>query len=320
MAQVTVEQLAEVVGASVDRLLTQMKDAGLPHSESEQAVSDEDKQTLLAYLKRSHGESNEAPKRITLKRKTLSTLRASGSQGKKTVNVEVRKKRTYVKRDLEEQPDAEAEIVELDEVEAAAAEAVEAPAPVEAVAETAAEPEMVPEEPEVVDVTDPEYLRQQAAKKRMQREADEKADREALLANKREEEARLKQATQPAAAPGSTTAAPGKVARDNKPKRLHEAPKADPERARKTRGRGERTTEHVRGKQRGHNLSLNQIEAAESGTMRRRGGRKKVVSKTHEEHSTHGFEMPTAQRVHQVHHVLHVNVVVHDSGVHVQVA
>ena len=229
MAQVTVEQLAEVVGASVDRLLTQMKDAGLPHSESEQAVSDEDKQTLLAYLKRSHGESNEAPKRITLKRKTLSTLRASGSQGKKTVNVEVRKKRTYVKRDLEEQPDAEAEIVELDEVEAVAVapEAMETPAPVEA----AAEPEMVPEEPEVVDVTDPEYLRQQAAKKRMQREADEKADREALLANKREEEARLKQATQPAEAPDSATAAPGKVARDNKPKRLHEAPKADPEKS-----------------------------------------------------------------------------------------
>ena len=50
MAQVTVQQLAEVVGASVDRLLTQMKDSGLPHAEAEQVVSDEDKQTLLAYL------------------------------------------------------------------------------------------------------------------------------------------------------------------------------------------------------------------------------------------------------------------------------
>ena len=98
MAQVTVQQLAEVVGASAERLLTQMKEAGLPHTEAEQAVSDEDKQTLLAYLKRSHGESTDAPKRITLKRKTISTLKTSGSQGKKTVNVEVRKKRTYVKR------------------------------------------------------------------------------------------------------------------------------------------------------------------------------------------------------------------------------
>ena len=50
MAQVTVQQLAEVVGASAERLLTQMKEAGLPHSEAEQAVSDEDKQTLLTFL------------------------------------------------------------------------------------------------------------------------------------------------------------------------------------------------------------------------------------------------------------------------------
>ena len=99
MAQVTVEQLAEVVGASVDRLLTQMKEAGLPHAAAQEVVSDEDKQTLLAHLKRSHGESTAAPRRITLKRKTISTLRTPGAQGRKTVNVEVRKKRTYVKRD-----------------------------------------------------------------------------------------------------------------------------------------------------------------------------------------------------------------------------
>ena len=65
MAQVTVHQLAEVVGATADRLLTQMKEAGLPHTDAEEAVSDEDKQTLLTYLKRSHGESTSAPKRIT---------------------------------------------------------------------------------------------------------------------------------------------------------------------------------------------------------------------------------------------------------------
>jgi translation initiation factor IF-2 len=102
MAQVTVEQLAETVGASVDRLLAQMKDAGLPHAAAEEAVSEEDKQTLLAHLKQSHGESAGAPKKITLKRKSVSTLRAGGA-GKRTINVEVRKKRTYVKReDLED--------------------------------------------------------------------------------------------------------------------------------------------------------------------------------------------------------------------------
>ena len=51
MAEVTVQQLAEVVGASVERLLTQMGEAGLPHTQAEEAVSDEDKQTLLTFLK-----------------------------------------------------------------------------------------------------------------------------------------------------------------------------------------------------------------------------------------------------------------------------
>ena len=100
MAQ-TVEQLAETVGASVERLLSQMKEAGLTHSAAEEEVSEEDKQTLLAALKRSHGEGEAAPRKITLKRKQLSTLRTGGS-GKRTVNVEVRKKRTYVKRDEQE--------------------------------------------------------------------------------------------------------------------------------------------------------------------------------------------------------------------------
>ena len=65
MAQ-TVEQLAETVGASVERLLSQMKEAGLTHSAAEEEVSEEDKQTLLAALKRSHGEGEAAPRKITL--------------------------------------------------------------------------------------------------------------------------------------------------------------------------------------------------------------------------------------------------------------
>ena len=99
MAEVTVSQLARTVGTSIDRLLSQMKEAGLDHQSGDQSVSDEDKQKLLAHLKSSHGGSSAAPKRITLKRKTLGTVKAAGSQGRKTVSVEVRKKRTYVKRD-----------------------------------------------------------------------------------------------------------------------------------------------------------------------------------------------------------------------------
>lgn len=51
MAEVTVEQLAGVVGVPVERLLQQMEEAGLPHGEADQLVSDDDKQTLLGFLK-----------------------------------------------------------------------------------------------------------------------------------------------------------------------------------------------------------------------------------------------------------------------------
>ncbi len=101
MAEVTVSELAKVVGASVDRLLSQMREAGLSHDAADAPVSDEEKQKLLAYLKSLHGEQSREPKQITLKRKTVSTLKTGA--GRKTVNVEVRKKRTYVKRNPEEQ-------------------------------------------------------------------------------------------------------------------------------------------------------------------------------------------------------------------------
>ena len=109
MAEVTVNELAKTVGASVDRLLLQMKEAGLSHSSADATVSDEEKQILLGYLKSLHGEKSGEPKKIVLRRKTMSTLK---SGNKKTVNIEVRKKRTYVKRseeELETQAKAEAE-------------------------------------------------------------------------------------------------------------------------------------------------------------------------------------------------------------------
>ncbi|MFT4769070.1 MAG: translation initiation factor IF-2 [Glaciecola sp.] len=296
MAQVTVEQLAETVGASVDRLLAQMKDAGLPHSAADQAVSDEDKQTLLAFLKASHGESTAAPKRITLKRKTISTLRAGGSQGKKTVNVEVRKKRTYVKRDAPEEDGEEMGAAVSDELieEPLVEEFVEAEAP-------ALEPEPIPEpepepEPEDEKDLDPEVLRQRAAARRKKREEEEAAARAAAIAARQaevERKAAEAAVTTPRAAPSVDAA--------RKPKRLHEAPAAPGrEEPRKKKARGRVGAEPLgRGKHRGHNLSLSDLEAAESGSPRRRGGRRKGKS-THEEHGKHGFEMPTARKVYEV--------------------
>ncbi|MBU1283716.1 MAG: translation initiation factor IF-2 [Gammaproteobacteria bacterium] len=100
MTQVTVKELAQVVNTPVERLLQQMSEAGLPHKSAEQAVTDSEKQALLAHLKSSHGDSKtEEPRKITLQRKTTSTLRVAGS---KTISVEVRKKKTFVKRSAEE--------------------------------------------------------------------------------------------------------------------------------------------------------------------------------------------------------------------------
>jgi translation initiation factor IF-2 len=307
MAQVTVQQLAEVVGAPADRLLMQMKEAGLPHSAAEEAVSDEDKQTLLAFLKRSHGESEAGPKRITLKRKTISTLRTSGSQGRKTVNVEVRKKRTYVKRDPS-QPAAEAVAEEQDELQPqdpAVAEAAEAAEPVVAVAEdqvvaeaetpavaVQAEAEFVEED---LSNVDPEILRQRAAERRKLKEVEDAAARQLAITARKEEEERSKQELKG----GTEEAAPKDTVK--RPKRLHEVRTTTQEddQRRKQRGKLDRNSPPARGKKRGHNLSLSDLDAAESGLARRRGGRKKIKA-SHAEHSKHGFEMPTERKAHEV--------------------
>ncbi|HDZ10126.1 translation initiation factor IF-2 [Pseudohongiella sp.] len=116
MADVTVGELAKVVGVTAERLLAQIKEAGLPHKRAEEPISNEDKNALLLFLRRSHGAAeagDSAPKKITLKRKTVGTLKTSSGQGRgKTVNVEVRKKRTYVKRsELEPEKPAEEAVI-----------------------------------------------------------------------------------------------------------------------------------------------------------------------------------------------------------------
>lgn len=99
MADVSIEKLASDIGTTVDRLVGQFKDAGITKSAGDQ-VNEDEKQKLLDHLSKQHGSAAE-PTRMTLKRKTTSTLSVGKS---KEVKVEVRKKRTYVKRsDVEEQ-------------------------------------------------------------------------------------------------------------------------------------------------------------------------------------------------------------------------
>jgi translation initiation factor IF-2 len=140
MAQVTVKHLAEEVGTPVDRLLTQLAEAGVAVKDADSPIVDADKLRLLTYL-RTRGVAGQAepapaaePKKITLKRKSTSELKLSAgrSGGKaKTVSVEVRKRRVYVKRP---------ELGEGEEVEAEQATEAAAPEPALAVPETQTEP------------------------------------------------------------------------------------------------------------------------------------------------------------------------------------
>ncbi|MGM0858175.1 MAG: translation initiation factor IF-2 [Pseudomonadota bacterium] len=106
MSDMTVKDFAVKVGRDVPRLLEQMKEAGLQHASENDAVSEEDKRKLLNFLKKSHGGDEVEPSkdRITLTRKTRSRIK-TGERGK-TIDVQVRKKKTYVKRSEEDKPKA----------------------------------------------------------------------------------------------------------------------------------------------------------------------------------------------------------------------
>ena len=148
MSEVTVKQFAEVVGVPTDRLLAQLGEAGLEIRDENATITETQKTQLLDFLRESHGKRGPitamAPKKITLKRKSHTELQTSvpaprppGGRGvmrgakpeKKTVIVEVRKKRTYVKRadlvaeDQERQEQEAAEQARLEAEEQARTEA-----------------------------------------------------------------------------------------------------------------------------------------------------------------------------------------------------
>ncbi len=104
MAEVSVNEFAKTVGIPVERLLEQLQEAGVATLQADSLIGDEDKQKLLSHLRSKHGASEQgaAPKRVTLKRKSVSEVKLGSGRGAsaKTVTVEVRKKRTYVKRSV----------------------------------------------------------------------------------------------------------------------------------------------------------------------------------------------------------------------------
>lgn len=264
MTQVTVKELAKTVDTPVERLLLQMREAGLPHNNADQVVTDSEKQALLAHLKGSHGDRADEPRKITLQRKTTSTIRVAGS---KTVSVEVRKKKTYVKRDPEE---LEAERQRELEEQRAAEEAARLKAEEEA--------------------------RQRAAAEEARRQAD--AARQATSAAAAPAAAaEAPRAAAPVAAPAAPAAA-APAADDRKKDEVRRAPKRDDEDERRDR----KHAQHRPSIKEKEKTTAPRVVRSGGGDDddsfgRRGGGRGKGKLK---KRNQHGFQSPTGPIVREV--------------------
>ncbi|MGE0384576.1 MAG: translation initiation factor IF-2 [Gammaproteobacteria bacterium] len=182
MAEVTVSEFAAVVGISVERLLTQLGEAGLPEKTATDSINDREKSQLLAYLRRLHGRDDATePRQITLKRKTVSELTVPVDRSRlrvrpgvakpaaaKTVSVEFRKKRTYIKRSV---------VAEEEAQKRAAEEAVERESREAREREEAAERERLEQENAAREAAEREQRELLEAQARAQAEAEAAAER-----------------------------------------------------------------------------------------------------------------------------------------------
>ena len=108
MPDVKITEYADVIGISVERLLEQLEEAGLASKAADDLITDTEKNELLSFLRRKHGKDEKSePRKITLRRKSVSEIKVpvtsttrAKSRGAKTINVEFRKRRTYVKRSV----------------------------------------------------------------------------------------------------------------------------------------------------------------------------------------------------------------------------
>jgi translation initiation factor IF-2 len=191
MAQTSVAQFASELKVPPSVLLEQLRAAGVEKKQPEDALSEQDKSRLLEYLRKSHG-SAEAKNKITLTRRQTSEIKKTDATGKyRTVQVEVRKKRVFVKRDP-------AEVT-------AAAVAAETPPP----------PPPAPSvDPKEIELREEEARRQQQLAELQAAELKEKQERERREA---EQKAAEQQKAAEAAAAAAQPAAPATTLHAPKP-------------------------------------------------------------------------------------------------------
>ncbi len=275
MSDITVSQLAADVGVPVDRLLEQFSQAGLDKSSGDDAVTAKEKLELLNYLRRSHGKQSSGEKaattgKVTLKRKTTTELKQPASAGRspaaratrtaKTVNVEVRRKRTFAK-----EPTAETDKERL---------LKEAEAAKKALAEQAEQRRMAEEQ---------EQSRRKAQEALLQAEQDERKRMEAVR-SKAEEEERTK----------------AEVEKQRREKDVELARRAQEQRRvqQEARERKEKAQRRAEAGKPGRGRKELHVAAGKSG--RRKPARKSRGRDASQADMDHGFQKPTAPVVHEV--------------------
>jgi translation initiation factor IF-2 len=275
MSDITVSQLAADVGVPVDRLLEQFAQAGLSKSSGDDAVTAKEKLELLNYLRRSHGKQGSDEKvakkgKVTLKRKTTTELKQPASAGRtpaaraartaKTVNVEVRRKRTYAKTP-EAETDKERLLKEAEEAK-------------KALAEQAEQRRLADEQ---------EQARRKAQEAMLQAEQDER---------KRQEEARTKAE--------DDERARLEIEKQQKERDIELARRAQEQRKtqQEARERKEKAQRRAEAGKPGRGRKELHVAAGKSG--RRKPARKKRGRDASQAEMDHGFQKPTAPVVHAV--------------------
>ena len=317
MSEVTVNQLAGTVGIPVERLLAQLHEAGISATGGEARLTEQEKVQLLGYLRRSHGrtegDAGTAPSRVTLKRKSVSELRQPTVSGRaggsiraatapraKTVSVEVRRKRTYVKRDV---PAAESEAHDRVAVEQAPRfSSVEDMEPARAPTDRRSELQARRAEGDAKRLAEQEELgrkaKEEAARRRTEKEARRKANDEARHELVEEHEAELG-----AASPASPERPTGKDAEAKQPKSKVRKPgkrgnePSEKEKSLKRAGRKDslRARELLPEVEYEEANSEGKVSVAPEHRPRRR---KKVVKPQLQD--KHGFQRPTAPVIREV--------------------
>jgi len=229
MSSTTVAEFATELKKTPEILLDQFRSAGVPKASPSDSITEADKQRLLGHLKAAHGTAEPERKKITLVKKSTSEIKQADATGRaRTIQVEVRKKRTFIQRD-----------------EAHAAPVAEAPAPAPAPAAAPAAPlideaELARREEEARRQA--ELLRRQeeelAEKRRVREEAEarereqaEQAEKAAQAEQAAKAEADRKKAAEAAAAPAPAPAAPAKAGSNDKAAAEAAASKAAAEKA-----------------------------------------------------------------------------------------